>query len=56
MIERWFVKNVVINNESLKNVRYYGNYENETVEEVLLSLKLSYPFNFRIENDTVTIY
>jgi len=40
----------------LKNVHYTGNYENETLEEVLLSLKLSKSFNFRIGNDNVVIY
>jgi ferric-dicitrate binding protein FerR (iron transport regulator) len=55
-IERWFGKKVAIINDQLKNVHYYGNYENETLEEVLSSLKLSYPFNFKIENNTVVIY
>jgi len=56
MIERWFGKKVTIANESLKNVHYTGNFENETLEEVLLSLKLSKSFNFRIGNDNVVIY
>ena len=55
-IERWFGKKVTIANESLKNVHYTGNFENETLEEVLLSLKLSKSFNFRIGNDNVVIY
>jgi len=55
-MERWFGKKVTIANESLKNVHYTGNYENETLEEVLLSLKLSKSFNFRIGNDNVVIY
>src|SRR4030095_3625248 len=50
-MERWFGKKVTIANESLKNVHYTGNYENETLEEVLLSLKLSKTFNFRIGSD-----
>jgi transmembrane sensor len=56
MIERWFGKKVVIERESLKKVRYTGNFENETMDEVLSYLKLSKPFNFKIENDTVVIY
>ena len=55
-MERWFGRKVTIANESLKNVHYTGNYENETLEEVLLSLKLSKSFNFRIGNDNVVIY
>ncbi len=56
MIERWFGKEVVIEKESLRKVRYTGNFENETMEEVLSYLKLSKPFNFRMENDTIVIY
>ena len=56
MMERWFGKKVVITNPSLKNQHYYGNFENETMEEVLSYLKLSKPFNFKIEHDSVVIY
>jgi len=56
MLERWFGKKVEITNVSLKNLRYYGNFENETMEEVLSYLKLSKPFNFKIEHDSVVIY
>ena len=56
MLERWFGKKVEITNVSLKNLRYYGNFENETMEEVLSYLKLSKPFNFKIEADSVLIY
>ena len=56
MLERWFGKKVEIANVSLKNLRYYGNFENETMEEVLSYLKFSNPFNFKIEADSVVIY
>ena len=56
MLERWFGKKVEITNVSLKNLRYYGNFENETMEEVLSYLKLSKPFNFKVEADSVLIY
>jgi ferric-dicitrate binding protein FerR (iron transport regulator) len=56
MLERWFGNKVEITNVSLKNLRYYGNFENETIEEVLSYLKLSKPFNFKIEHDAVVIY
>ena len=55
-MERWFGKKVTIANESLKIVHYTGNFENETMEEVLSYLKLSKSFNFRIGNDNVVIY
>ena len=56
MIERWFGKKIVIENEELKRVRYTGNFENETMEEVLSYLKLSKPFNFKFVDDTIVIY
>ncbi|HET9745224.1 MAG TPA: FecR domain-containing protein [Chitinophagaceae bacterium] len=56
LIERWFGKKVTIANESLKTVHYTGNFENETMEEVLSYLKLSKSFNFRIGTDNVVIY
>jgi transmembrane sensor len=55
-MERWFGKKVTVANESLKNIRYTGNFENETMEEVLSYLKLSRTFNFRLGNDNVVIY
>ena len=56
LMERWFGKKVTIANESLKTVHYTGNFENETMEEVLTYLKLSRSFNFRIGTDNVVIY
>ncbi len=56
LMERWFGKKVTIANESLKTVHYTGNFENETMEEVLTYLKLSKSFNFRIGTDNVVIY
>jgi transmembrane sensor len=55
-VERWFGKKVTIANESLKNIHYTGNFENESLEEVLSYLKLSRSFNFRLGNNNVVIY
>ena len=55
-MERWFGKKVTIANESLKNIHYTGNFENETLEEVLSYLQLSKAFNFRLGSDNVVIY
>jgi transmembrane sensor len=56
MLERWFGKRIQVTNESLKSVRYTGNFEDETLEEVLQALQLSAPFRYKIENETVVIY
>jgi transmembrane sensor len=55
-LEKWFGKKVTITNESIRSVHYSGNFESETIEEVLSYLKLSRPFNFRIGTDKVVIY
>ena len=56
ILERWFGKTVIVQNESLKRNRYRGNFKNETIENVLSYLRFSKPFNFKFENDTVVIY
>jgi ferric-dicitrate binding protein FerR (iron transport regulator) len=56
MLEKWFGKTVIIQNQNLKKIRYTGNFENETIENVLSYLKLSKSFNFKIENESVVIY
>ena len=56
VLERWFGKSVIVQNESLKKNRYRGNFKNETIENVLSYLKFSKTFNFKFENDTVVIY
>jgi ferric-dicitrate binding protein FerR (iron transport regulator) len=56
LLERWFGKKVMVQKENLKKVRYTGNFEKETLEEILAALQLSAPFNFKTENDTIIIY
>ena len=56
MLEKWFGKTVIVQTQALKKVRYTGNFENETIENVLSYLKLSRQFNFKFEGDSVVIY
>ena len=56
MLEKWFGKNVIIQNEALSKIRYTGNFETETIETVLSYLKLSRSFNFKVDTGTVVIY
>jgi ferric-dicitrate binding protein FerR (iron transport regulator) len=57
MLEKWFGKTVIIENENLKKLRYRGNFENETIEQALSYLRFSRPlFNYKFENDSVVIY
>jgi ferric-dicitrate binding protein FerR (iron transport regulator) len=54
-LERWFGKKVEIRDESLKELRFTGNFENETLEEVLTAMQISSPFSFRVTGNTVEI-
>lgn len=56
MLERWFGKRVVVENEQLRKLRYTGNFENETLEEILQALQLSAWFSYRVEKESVIIY
>ncbi|MGZ5254326.1 MAG: FecR family protein, partial [Flavitalea sp.] len=55
MLERWFGKKVVILDESLKTARFTGNFENETLEEVLTAMQLSSPFSFHVSGNTIEL-
>jgi ferric-dicitrate binding protein FerR (iron transport regulator) len=52
---RWYNKEIIINDEDLKQVNLSGTYENYTLEQVLLSLQLAGKFNYRIEKNLVYI-
>jgi ferric-dicitrate binding protein FerR (iron transport regulator) len=56
LLERWFGKKIMIQKESLKEVRYTGNFEKETLEEILNALQLSAPFSFKTEDNSIVIY
>jgi ferric-dicitrate binding protein FerR (iron transport regulator) len=56
LLERWFGKKIWIQKESLKKVRYTGNFEKETLDEILNALDLSAPFSFKTENNSIVIF
>lgn len=56
LLERWFGKKLLIQKESLKKVRYTGNFEKETLEEILNALQLSAHFSFKTENNSIVIF
>jgi transmembrane sensor len=56
LLERWFGKKILIQKESLKKVRYTGNFEKETLDEILNALQLSAPFRFKTENNSIVIF
>lgn len=54
-IERWYNVRVIIKDPSLLNVRFTGAFQNETLEEVMRSLKLTGSFTYEINGREVLI-
>lgn len=55
-IERWYNVEIEINDADLKNSRYTGTFENETIEQALEALCLSLPFKYEIEKNQINIF
>jgi transmembrane sensor len=56
-MERWYDAKIVIQDEELKNYRFSGTFEDESIEQALDALKLASidPFEFQVKNDQITI-
>ncbi len=54
-MERWFNVTIVLNDPVLKNARYTGVFENESIETVLKALSLSLPFKYTMNPDSLII-
>jgi transmembrane sensor len=54
-IERWYDVKIVVNDDELKNARFTGKFDNETVEQVLNALVNVTPFNYSIKQNLITI-
>lgn len=54
-LQEWYGIEIVISGEEVKNYRYSGVFENETILKILEALQLSYPFQFEIEGNKITI-
>ena len=54
-MERWFHVTIKINDAALANEKFTGAFENETLEEALSALQLTYGFHYRIEHNKVFI-
>lgn len=55
-MERWYDVTILIRDERLKQVRLKGIFENETVRQALNALRLTAPFDYVIQGDTVRIF
>lgn len=54
-LQAWYGIPIVFTDSETKGYRYSGTFESETVVKALEALQLSYPFNFRVEKDTIVI-
>ena len=54
-MESWFNVHIQFVNDEIKTKRFSGLIENETLQQTLQAMQLSYHFNYTINNNTVTI-
>lgn len=54
-LERWFNIKIVFSDDQVREYPFTGYFSNESIQEVLKAFQYSYPFNYNIKNDIVTI-
>jgi ferric-dicitrate binding protein FerR (iron transport regulator) len=54
-IERWYDVKVVIQSEKIKQYRYRGSFENETIEQAINALTLATPFSYKFDKRVIYI-
>jgi ferric-dicitrate binding protein FerR (iron transport regulator) len=54
-LEKWYGIPVTFADDDVKQYRYSGTFESETILKALDALQLSYPFNFKMENGEIII-
>lgn len=55
-LSRWYGMNIIFKNEKLKDVKFTGLFEKETLNEALKALQLIEFFQYKIADKTVYIY
>jgi ferric-dicitrate binding protein FerR (iron transport regulator) len=54
-MSRWYGVNFLFKDEDVKNLRFTGNFRNETVVEALKAMQITADFTFKIEDKNVII-
>ncbi|WP_425549818.1 FecR domain-containing protein [Chitinophaga oryziterrae] len=54
-LEKWYGIPVIFSDEAIKSYRYSGTFESESIIKALEALQLSYPFNFKVNNNVIVI-
>jgi ferric-dicitrate binding protein FerR (iron transport regulator) len=55
ILERWYGKTIILKNEKLNSCQLVGRHENESLDEILLSIQFVLDIEYVTEADTVTI-
>jgi hypothetical protein len=55
-IERRYGVNIHFDNKTVREYRFTGSFEKETIPEILEALRLTEKFNYKIKNNNITIY
>lgn len=55
-MERWYDVRITFRNESLRQYRFKGVFENETIREALEALQFTAPFEYRIDGNEIEIF
>ncbi|WP_160713605.1 FecR family protein [Chitinophaga solisilvae] len=54
-LQQWYGIRIAFADEEVKQYRYSGTFESETIIKALDALQLSYPFSFRMAGDSIII-
>lgn len=54
-LESWYGIKIIFANEAVKKYRYTATFDDETIFKVLQYLQQSYPFTYKIEQDSIVI-
>ncbi len=54
-LERWYNVEIIIENEKLKEYRFTGTFENETIEQAIKALQLTTKFNYKFDKNKIII-
>lgn len=55
-MERWYGFQIEFTSEQVKDYRFTGIFEKETIDQALKALRLTEKFNYKIEGSKITIY
>lgn len=55
-MERWFDVKITFKNEAAKSIRYSGSFDDESIDQAMHALQLSYPIRYEIKKNEVYIY